>query len=146
MFRNIEMSAVSETNLKDVFALFDRSAKGAVPASDIGDLLRAVGHNPTQADIAKLQDQHPKEIDFNTFKALAAESKSDIGKPEDYIKAFQIFDRDMTGFISLGELKYILTSIGEPLSETEVSELLKNVQVKDEQVDYADFVKSILAQ
>lgn len=138
--------STSEANLKDVFALFDRSAKGSVPSSDIGDLLRAVGHNPTQADIGKLQDQHPKEIDFATFKTLASESKADVGKPEDYIKAFQIFDRDMTGFISLGELKYILTSIGEPLSETEVDELLKNVQVKDDQVDYADFVKSILAQ
>lgn len=138
--------STNEASMKDVFALFDRAGKGAVPSSDIGDLLRAVGHNPTQADIAKLQERHPKDIDFETFQTLANETKPAVGKPEDYIKAFQIFDRDLTGYIALGELKYILTSIGEPLSEAEVSELLKNVQVQDDKVDYADFVKSILAQ
>lgn len=140
------MSAASDANIKDIFALFDRSGKGTVAAADVGDLFRAVGHNPTQKDVAQLAEQHASGITLAEFQQLAKEPPfaSHTGNPEDYVKAFQIFDRDMTGLIGLGELKYILTSIGEPLSETEVEELLKNVQVKDDKVDYADFVKSIL--
>lgn len=70
-----------------------------------------------------------------------------MGLPEDYIKGFQVFDKDQTGYIGVGELRYILTSIGEKLSDSEVDELLKGVNVtSDGNVDYVEFVKSILDQ
>lgn len=40
-----------------------------------------------------------------------------------------MFDKEGNGFIGQGELKYVLTSLGEKLSEEEVDELLKGVQV-----------------
>ena len=50
-------------------------------------------------------------------------------------------------YIGVGELRYILTSIGEKLTDSEVDELLKGVIVtSDGNVDYVEFVKSILDQ
>mgnify|MGYP003362817860 FL=1 len=47
----------------------------------------------------------------------------------------------------MGELKYILTTIGEKLQEDEVDELLKGIKITDDnKIDYVEFVKSILAQ
>lgn len=40
-----------------------------------------------------------------------------------------MFDKDNNGYIGQGELKYILTSLGEKLSDEEVDELLKGVKV-----------------
>lgn len=40
-----------------------------------------------------------------------------------------MFDKEGNGFIGQGELKYVLTSLGEKLSNEEVEELLKGVQV-----------------
>ena len=48
---------------------------------------------------------------------------------DEFIRGFQIFDKDLNGTIQLGELRYILTQIGEKLSDEEVDELLKMVQV-----------------
>lgn len=139
-----------ERTLQDAFALFDKAATGKVSSSTLGDLLRAVGQNPSLKEISDLQDSLPaNEVDYESFKKIVNREGGfkQLGKPEDYIKAFQIFDKNLTGFIGVGELKYILTTIGEKLSNDEVDELLKNVTITDENsVDYAEFVKSILSQ
>lgn len=48
---------------------------------------------------------------------------------DEFIRGFQVFDKENNGFIGQGELKYILTSLGEKLSDDEVDELLKGVKV-----------------
>ena len=40
---------------KDAFALFDKKGNGRIPAEALGDLLRAVGQNPTLAEIDELE-------------------------------------------------------------------------------------------
>ncbi len=112
-------------------------------------MLRAVGQNPTLAEISELERQLPGQLDFDTYVKIInrPDGFKPLGDPEDYIRGFQVFDKNLTGFIGVGELRYILTSIGEKLSDSEVDELLKGVNVtKDGNVDYVEFVKSILAQ
>lgn len=113
-------------------------------------MLRAVGQNPTLAEIAELQELVKlTEFDFDTYQNIInrPDGFKPLGLPEDYIKGFQVFDKDQTGYIGVGELRYILTSIGEKLSDAEVDELLKGVNVTaDGNVDYVEFVKSILDQ
>lgn len=123
-----------------------------MPALKLGDMLRAVGQNPTLKEISELQASLGGEdatVDFAKYVKLINREGGfrKAGQPEDYIKAFQIFDKDLTGYIGVGELKYILTSIGEKLTEDEVDELLKGIKVTDDnKIDYVEFVKSILAQ
>lgn len=134
---------------KDAFALFDKKGTGKIPVEHLGDLLRAVGQNPTLAEISTLQSDVGSDFDFDTYKKIIErpDGFKPLGLPEDYIKGFQVFDKDQTGYIGVGELRYILTSIGEKLSDSEVDELLKGVNVtSDGNVDYVEFVKSILDQ
>jgi Ca2+-binding EF-hand superfamily protein len=42
----------------------------------------------------------------------------------------------MTGFIGVGQLKYILTNLGEKMTDDEVNELLKVVDTSSGQVNY----------
>lgn len=42
------------TNYKEAFALFDKRGNGRVPSSTLGDLLRACGQNPTNAEVEDL--------------------------------------------------------------------------------------------
>jgi len=50
-------------------------------------------------------------------------------RTDEFIRGFQVFDKDGTGYIGVGELRYVLTSLGEKLSDDEVDELLKGVKV-----------------
>ena len=46
---------------KEAFALFDKKGTGAVPREVLGDLLRALGQNPTQAEVADIIAGAPKD-------------------------------------------------------------------------------------
>ena len=48
---------------------------------------------------------------------------------EEFIRGFQVFDKEGNGFIGAGELRYVLTQLGEKMSDEEVDELLKGVQI-----------------
>lgn len=47
-----------------------------------------------------------------------------------------MFDKDMTGFIGVGQLRYILTNLGEKMSDDEVDELLKAVDTTSGEINY----------
>lgn len=77
-------------------------------------------------------------VDFETFQRVLNRPGGfrDPGEPEEYCRGFQVFDKDMTGFIGVGQLKYILTNLGEKMTDDEVDELLKAVDTSSGQVNY----------
>lgn len=149
MFTNTQMSADTKT-LKDAFALFDKKGNGQIPQESLGDMLRAVGQNPTLAEIRDLESGLSGETyDYDTFVKVVnrPDGFKSLGQAEDYVRGFQVFDKEGTGEIAVGELRYILTSLGEKLTDGEVDELLKGVNVsRDGNVNYTEFVKTILSQ
>lgn len=134
---------------KEAFALFDKKGTGSISRESLGELLRALGQNPTQAEVAELASQAPRDIDFNTFLAILNRPNGfkPAGTLDEFIRGFQVFDKEGNGYIGAGELRYVLTSLGEKLSDEEVDELLKGVHVEsDGNINYEQFVRQILAQ
>lgn len=56
-------------------------------------------------------------------------SGPDPRRSEEFIRGFQVFDKEGNGFIGAGELRYVLTQLGEKMSDEEVDELLKGAQI-----------------
>lgn len=53
------------------------------------------------------------------------------------LQAFRMFDKDGDGFIDAMELRHLLTNLGEKLTEEEVDEMIREVDVDgDGRVDY----------
>lgn len=52
-------------SFKDAFSLFDKKGTGKIPAEALGDLLRAVGQNPTLAEIDDLKQTIPAECEYD---------------------------------------------------------------------------------
>ena len=77
-------------------------------------------------------------VDFETFSKILNRPGGfrDPGEPEEYCRGFQVFDKDMTGFIGVGQLRYILTNLGEKMSDEEVDELLKAVDTSSGEINY----------
>ena len=60
------------------------------------------------------------------------------------MRGFAVFDKDSTGYIGVGELRYVLTNLGEKLSDQEVDELLAGVKTSsDGSIDYRAFVREV---
>ncbi|KAI9136724.1 essential light chain for Myo1p, light chain for Myo2p [Paraphysoderma sedebokerense] len=136
---------------KEIFSLFDKRGNGTIEPEALGDVLRAVGQNPTQAQIRDLIAGIPesaKPLKFETVLDII--SRPDGFKPagshEEFVQGFQVFDKDGNGFINAGELRYVLTALGEKLTDNEVDDILKGVEVgKDGSIAYEEFVKMITA-
>ncbi|KAH9475923.1 Myosin regulatory light chain cdc4 [Psilocybe cubensis] len=145
----INLHNIQYNEYKEAFALFDKRGTGAVPRETLGDLLRALGQNPTQAEVAEIVAAAPRDVDYKTFLTILnrPDGFKPAGTPEEFIRGFQVFDKEGNGFIGAGELRYVLTQLGEKMTDEEVDELLKGVQVgADGNVNYESFVRTILSQ
>lgn len=57
-----------------------------------------------------------------------------------------MFDSAGTGMISVGELRHILTQMGEKLSDEEVDEILKEANIDSEGlINYDEFVTMLMS-
>jgi Ca2+-binding EF-hand superfamily protein len=97
----------------------------------------------------EIRSTNRQSVDFDAFSKILNRPNGfrDPGEPEEYCRGFQVFDKDMTGFIGVGQLRYILTNLGEKMSDEEVDELLKgvNVDTSSGEVNYVELVRTILA-
>ncbi|OAD71097.1 calmodulin [Phycomyces blakesleeanus NRRL 1555(-)] len=131
---------------KEAFSLYDKKGNSTVSSSNLGDLLRGLGQNPTQAEVRELVKS--VDIDFGTFLTILTRPDGfrPAGSSQEFIQGFQVFDKEGDGYISAGELRYVLTNLGEKLTDEEVDELLKEVEVgKDGRINYVDFVTIVLS-
>ncbi|XP_076438153.1 neo-calmodulin-like isoform X2 [Babylonia areolata] len=133
--------------LKDAFGLFDKDGDGRISKEELGPVLRILGRHPTQADL----DSMMKEADTDNSGFLSFEEYAQvIAKhltPLDEVKiglrqAFQVFDKDKSGYLNLEELQDVLCSVGDVLSAREAETVLHAVDLNnDKRVDVEEFVE-----
>ncbi|KAG6503309.1 hypothetical protein ZIOFF_035620 [Zingiber officinale] len=72
---------------------------------------------------------------------------ADADSEEELMEAFKVFDKDSNGFISAQELRHVMTSLGEKLTDEEVDEMIREADIDgDGQVNYQEFVQMMLAK
>ncbi|KXJ26877.1 Myosin-2 essential light chain [Exaiptasia diaphana] len=112
--------------LQDAFSLFDLNGRGKVPAKKVKDILRAVGLNPMMDDIQKMEKDLGKEsVSFDSFLTLyvAFDKKPKIGM-EEFIEGLRAFDKDQDGTVSAAELRNILVSLGDTLTQEDADTII----------------------
>lgn len=66
---------------------------------------------------------------------------------EEMLMAFRVFDKDGTGTISVAELRFVMTSLGDKLDDDQVEEMLKTADPSGSGgLAYEPFVRSMLKQ
>ena len=136
---------------KDAFLLFDKRGDSKIDSTQLGDVLRALGLNPTEAEIKKIVneiDPHgTRRLTYEEFLPIcrSQKQKKTQGTMEDFIEGLRVFDKDGNGTISSAELRHVLTSLGEKLSDEEVDSLLTGIEDSQGQVNYEDFVKMVMS-
>jgi hypothetical protein len=59
-------------------------------------------------------------VDFQQFLGLMGRKFKHTDNEEEIREAFKVFDKNNNGFISVPELRHVLTTIGEKLTKEEV--------------------------
>ena len=109
--------------------------------------MRSLGQNPSESELQDMINEVDADnngtIDFpgtstrttrkssnhnlhsSEFLTMMARKMKDTDSEEEIREAFKVFDRDNNGFISAAELRHVMTSIGEKLTDDEVDEMIR---------------------
>ncbi|XP_037786655.1 calmodulin-like [Penaeus monodon] len=126
---------------KECFSIF--ALNGAIPIDSVGNALRSMARNPSNAEVKALVQElgNPAGISLETFVGLLGRDFTPADSPEEIREAFGVFDKDGNGVISANELKHVLMTMGEKLSQEEVDIMIREADIDgDGHIKYEQFV------
>ncbi|XP_060606890.1 calmodulin-beta-like [Ruditapes philippinarum] len=130
---------------KEAFNLFDKDESGTITTEELGKVMRSLAQNPTDQELRDMINEVDVdgngEIDFSEFVEMMSKRAHNHPDPEaDLREAFKVFDKDGDGFICAKELRVVMTSLGEKLTDKEVDDMLKEADINgDGKIDFDEF-------
>ncbi|KAK3872034.1 hypothetical protein Pcinc_022861, partial [Petrolisthes cinctipes] len=133
---------------KEAFMLFDRDEDGMITTAELGVVMRSLGQRPSETELRKLVGEVETcadgTIEFNEFLQMMSKKLKDIGNEDELKEAFKVFDKKNSGYLSSTELRHVMTSMGEKMTEQEVEDMIKEAAPNaDGRVNYEEFVNII---
>uniref|UniRef100_A0A1I8I2M8 Calmodulin n=1 Tax=Macrostomum lignano TaxID=282301 RepID=A0A1I8I2M8_9PLAT len=143
--------------IRESFALFDKNDDGIISTEEIGEVMRSLGQTPSPSELQEMVRQVDingnGSIDFEEFVAMMSDRyqlESELVKHERHLRkafvsinlvfnllALKVFDKDGNGLIDSSELKRVMASLGEELSDQEIDEMIREADRNgDGFVDY----------
>ncbi|KAH7541917.1 hypothetical protein FEM48_Zijuj02G0018300 [Ziziphus jujuba var. spinosa] len=135
---------------KEAFTLFDKDGNGCITTSELGNIMRSLGQNVTEAELRQMVTDVDVDnngtIEFPEFLEIMARKLKDSAAEEELKEAFSVFDKDQNGFISAAELRNVMTNLGEKLTDDQINEMIREADVDgDGEINYKEFVKVMIA-
>ncbi|XP_064601551.1 calmodulin-A-like isoform X2 [Liolophura sinensis] len=136
---------------REAFTMFDRDGDGRITAKELGTVLRSLGQNPTEGELRDMINDVDIDgngtIEFDEFLRMMAKRQSEVDEQKDITDAFKVFDRNGDGFISASELRHVMTTLGEQLSDDEVENMIKEADVDgDGMINYEEFIRMMMTR
>lgn len=139
-------SEMDQQELKRVFQMFDRNGDGRITRKELKDSLENLGIHMTEPDmvamIEKIDANGDGCVDIDEFGDLYQSIMDEKDEEEDIREAFNVFDQNRDGFITVEELRSVLGSLGLKQGRTieDCKRMIKKVDADgDGMVDFKEF-------
>ena len=131
------------------FRLFDKEGDGLIRCKELGSVMRSLGQNPTSSQLQDMLNELDADgngtIDLPEFLTMMSRKMKDTDSEEEICEAFRVFDTAGDGFISVADLRHVMTNLGEKLTDQEIDEMIKEAHVDAYgQINYEKFINSLL--
>ncbi|GFO41813.1 troponin c [Plakobranchus ocellatus] len=141
---NFQVSEKVINDASQTFSLFDKKGDGHVSTKDLGILFKSLG---LQCDGQKLKDWADEadeeacgHITLEQFKAIFKKKLKEDEDERELKEAFRVLDKANKGVIAVDDLKWILKSLGDDLTDDEIDEMIDETDTDQSgTVDYEEF-------
>jgi calmodulin len=118
-----------------MFDLFSTGEGERIQTDAIGHVVRALNFNPTGAELsgAMMQADPSNEgwVDWAAFQQVFPSLSSRPMNAGELNQAFSVFDRNLDGKIQISEFHYVMTNLGNKVSDESVDELVAEAQIPE---------------
>ncbi|XP_043725588.1 probable calcium-binding protein CML23 [Telopea speciosissima] len=140
--------------IRKVFKRFDANGDDKLSSTELGNVLNALGSETSPDEIKRMMVEIDTDgdgfIDLQEFADFhRGVNNGDARSTADGIRelkdAFNLFDRDKNGLISVTELHMILKNLGENCSLHDCSKMISSVDADgDSNVNFEEFKKMMM--
>jgi len=144
---------------REAFNLFDKDSAGSIRTCDIGLVLRSLGFNLSDTDLASMEAEVDPEklgfVKFSDFEKLLAKAVV-ISKASSAVarKVMRTLGESMNELglatdgnresITVYDLKHLLTRIGEKMSHEEFAEMCRDLEIVDGKISVDQLVNYLV--
>lgn len=133
--------------INDIFDMFDKNQNGTIQADELHCVLESLGRKSTKDEVntflSKLDIDENGVISKNEFMSAIDEIYSfPQSSVDEVVQAFQIFDKNGNGKISVNEMRNILLKFTNEFTESDVDSLFELIDTdQDGMISYAEFAE-----
>ncbi|KAJ4426649.1 hypothetical protein ANN_26447 [Periplaneta americana] len=134
------------SEFREAFRLFDKDGDGSITQEELGRVMRSLGQFAREEELQQMLHEVDIDGDGNVSFEEFVEIVSNMGAATDRTAdqeekelrdAFRVFDKHNRGYISASDLRAVLQCLGEDLSEEEIEDMIKEVDVDgDGRIDF----------
>ncbi|XP_011868132.1 PREDICTED: probable calcium-binding protein CML11, partial [Vollenhovia emeryi] len=150
--------AISKSQMKEfreAFRLFDKDGDGTITKEELGRVMRSLGQFARAEELRTMLQEIDIDgdgnVSFEEFVEIVSNMGASTAAPSDQHQeeqelrdAFRVFDKHNRGYITASDLRAVLQCLGEDLSEEEIEDMIKEVDVDgDGRIDFYEFVHAL---
>merc|ERR1711937_363077 len=102
---------------------------GSISTQELRDVMKQLGQESTEQEIAdmirEVDENSDGEIDFEEFQQMMTKKMANVNPQDELREAFNVFDKDGSGTITVSELKEVMKNLGESLTDDQIAEMIK---------------------
>mmetsp|Transcript_16653 Transcript_16653/g.41024 ORF Transcript_16653/g.41024 Transcript_16653/m.41024 type:complete len:201 (-) Transcript_16653:297-899(-) len=133
---------------KEAWKLFDLDGDGYISREELASLMKSTGQFnkiPDEEELQRILDDADQngdgEVDFDEFLEIMSRPPS---LKEEIKGAFEVFDTSERGFFDFGDIKEVMLSIGENITDDEALSMFREADVdKDGRITLEDMMAMI---
>ncbi|GAB1863435.1 Calmodulin-like isoform X1 [Camponotus japonicus] len=149
---------ISKSQMKEfreAFRLFDKDGDGTITKEELGRVMRSLGQFARAEELSTMLQEIDIDgdgnVSFEEFVEIVSNIGANTAAPSDQDQeeqelrdAFRVFDKHNRGYITASDLRAVLQCLGEDLSEEEIEDMIKEVDVDgDGRIDFYEFVHAL---
>lgn len=126
---NSSLTEQQKRDVKEAFNLFDYDGQGKLKTKELKVAMRALGFEPKREEVRKILVDMNKDnaefLTFDDFVTITSRKYTEKDVMDEIRKAFQLFDDDNTGFITIKNLKRVAEKLGEKFKDEDLQEMIE---------------------